>query len=300
MAAVTHHSGGGHVNAGHGTWGHVVGDMAQNYAVSKGRGQVLSQRHLRRKFGLDNSFFKKFKTHLKSGLDLVPEVVDVLVLHGGPLRLPLGGEGDAGRPLVHGLAIAGGLTGAQPEHVTCYTSSQRVLQCYNALQDHNGPSRARGQDCLQLREIQTLSLPGPAGSAGQGPGGGYRGGGWLVNTGAAIRGGVTGGGGAGGWGRSNVRRGTSRAGPGPPGALDLDPVHVGDDGLLLGALDVADAGPGLALVTPGVPGLGVVTTDAAPGARVGCLVTMVMVAACGSLLPRQPLLLFELSENSGQ
>ena len=42
MAAVTHHSGGGHVNAGHGTWGHVVGDMAQNYAVSKGRGQVLS------------------------------------------------------------------------------------------------------------------------------------------------------------------------------------------------------------------------------------------------------------------
>ena len=38
IANVTHHSGGGHVYAGHGTWGHVVGDMAQNYAVSKGRG----------------------------------------------------------------------------------------------------------------------------------------------------------------------------------------------------------------------------------------------------------------------
>ena len=30
---VTHHGGGGHVYAGHGTRGHVVGDMAQNYAV---------------------------------------------------------------------------------------------------------------------------------------------------------------------------------------------------------------------------------------------------------------------------
>ena len=47
IANVTHHSGGGHVYAGHGTWRHVVGDMAQNYAVSKGGGQVLSQRHLR-------------------------------------------------------------------------------------------------------------------------------------------------------------------------------------------------------------------------------------------------------------
>ena len=59
------------------------------------------------------------------------EVVDVLVLDGGPLGLPLGCEGDTGRPLVHGHpAIAGlGLTGAQPEHVTCYTSSsQGVLQ----------------------------------------------------------------------------------------------------------------------------------------------------------------------------
>ena len=45
----------------------------------------------------------------------MPEVVYVLILHGGPLCLPLGGEGDAGRPLVHGLAITGGLTGAQPD-----------------------------------------------------------------------------------------------------------------------------------------------------------------------------------------
>ena len=86
------------------------------------------------------------------------------------------------------------------------------------------------------------------------------------------------------------------------GEYYLDPVHVGDDGLLLGALDVGHAGPGglAPLVSPGVPGLGVVTTDAPPGARVRCLVTKVMVAACRSLLPGQPLLLFELSENSGQ
>lgn len=117
----------------------------------------------------------------------------------------------------------------------------------------------------------------------------------------AIGGRVTGGGGAGGRGRSDVRRGTSGASPGPPGALDLDPVHVGDDGLLLGALDVAHAGPGLALVAPGVLGLGVVTTEAPPGAGVRCLVTMVMVAAASrALLSGQPLLLLELSENSGQ
>ena len=46
------------------------------------------------------------------------EVVDVLVLHRGPLRLPLGGEGDAGRPLVQGPVTGLLLTGAQPEHVT--------------------------------------------------------------------------------------------------------------------------------------------------------------------------------------
>ena len=115
IANVTHHSGGGHVYAGHGTWGHVVGDMAQNYAVSKGRGQVLSQRHLQSKIEIIPSSFCYKITHLESGLYLVPEVVYVLVLHGGPLGLPLGGEGDAGRPLVHGLAITGGLTGAQPD-----------------------------------------------------------------------------------------------------------------------------------------------------------------------------------------
>ena len=59
MAAVTHHSRGGHVYTGHGTWGHVVGDMAQNYTVSKGRGQILSQRHLRRKLGYKIYFSKK-------------------------------------------------------------------------------------------------------------------------------------------------------------------------------------------------------------------------------------------------
>ena len=57
IANVTHHSGGGHVYAGHGTRGHVVGDMAQNYAVSKGRGQVLSQRHLQSKIEVISFLF---------------------------------------------------------------------------------------------------------------------------------------------------------------------------------------------------------------------------------------------------
>ena len=80
----------------------------------------------------------------------------------------------------------------------------------------------------------------------------------------AIRGGVPGGGRAGWWGRGDVRRSSSRPSPGAA----THPVHVGDDSLLLGTLDVADTGPGLRLVCPGLLGLGVVTTDAAPGARV--------------------------------
>ena len=60
-----------------------------------------------------------------------------------------------------------------------------------------------------------------------------------------------------GRGRGDIRRGTCRAGPGPGGGAH--PVHVGHDGLLLGALDVTGA---LSL------GLGVVTTVTSPGAGV--------------------------------
>ena len=52
----------------------------------------------------------------------MPEVEDVGVLHGCPLRLPLGCEGDTGSPLVHGLATRG-LTGGHPEqHVRGHQS----------------------------------------------------------------------------------------------------------------------------------------------------------------------------------
>ena len=71
------------------------------------------------------------RTHLESGLYLVPEVVDVVVLHGGSLCLPLGSEGDTGRPLVHGLTTATGLTGDHPESEVI-----RVLQSYNERKYH--------------------------------------------------------------------------------------------------------------------------------------------------------------------
>ena len=55
----------------------------------------------------------------------MPEVVDMVVLHGGSLCLPLGSEGDTGSPLVHGLTTATGLTGSHPESEVI-----RVLQSY--------------------------------------------------------------------------------------------------------------------------------------------------------------------------
>ena len=73
-------------------------------------------------------YFLGERTHLEPGLYLVPEVVDVVVLHGGSLCLPLGCEGDTGRPLVHGLTTATGLTGSHPESEISVTE----------LQDHNG------------------------------------------------------------------------------------------------------------------------------------------------------------------
>ena len=48
-------------------------------------------------------------SHLESVLYLLSEVMDVTVLHGRSLRLPLGGEVDAGVSLVLTLAHSWGL-----------------------------------------------------------------------------------------------------------------------------------------------------------------------------------------------
>ena len=89
-------------------------------------------------------------THLEARLYLVSEMVDVVVLHGGPLCLPLGGEGDAGRALVEARAPATGYSRglrAQPE-----TRGVRgETQCYTTTMAHYRPPLhpgAGGQDCL--------------------------------------------------------------------------------------------------------------------------------------------------------
>lgn len=42
----THHSGGGDVDAGDGSWSHVIGKVTEHHPVCQGGSQVAGQRHL--------------------------------------------------------------------------------------------------------------------------------------------------------------------------------------------------------------------------------------------------------------